>query len=112
MWFRILPKDDLFDDLTCALGVDWKYLLPVFVHLGLIGTKATSDIKEVFVQRQQWEELVKAVLKFVRLELSTIDRRGVSRVDYVCIGIPKYKKPMKQQDSGVEILFAEDYTSV
>jgi hypothetical protein len=50
-WYRILPVDGMYDDISIATGIEWTYLLPLLMKLGLIVhvAKVTSVVKEIHV---------------------------------------------------------------
>jgi hypothetical protein len=50
-WYRILPVDGMYDDISIATGLEWTYLLPLLMKLGLIVhvAKVTSVVKEIHV---------------------------------------------------------------
>ena len=45
IWWRLLPIDDGYDDISVGIGIDWQYLLPLLVNTGLIKTK-NSHIRQ------------------------------------------------------------------
>ena len=39
IWWRVLPLDDMLDDIGSGIGIDWEYLLPLLIKSGLLFTK-------------------------------------------------------------------------
>lgn len=95
-WFRILPVDDQYDDISHATGMEWRYLLPILMKVGLIATKVTSVVKDVHVVKRQWDELGAAIVKRVRLQTTVIRAKNQSRAYFFCIGDPIYHSPIEQ----------------
>ena len=99
-WYRILPKDGVYNDITAATACSWDILLPLLVEAGLLRFIVTSDIKETHVRFSQWEELSKASVLSgeVKMEISSIRRKGKPKEYFYCIGRPELKGPQEQND--------------
>ena len=100
-WFRILPVVDEDDDICSCLGVDWQHLCPVLHFLGLIGHDVTSVVKNCFILRDQWDELLQSIQKYVRCQIThcRTKKTGV-RVSYFSIGEPIFRNPQEQERKG------------
>ena len=100
-WYRILPQEFGYDDITAATGCSWEVLPPLLVQAGLLRFVVTSDVKETHVRFTQWEELAKAsVLSGEwKMEVSFIRRKGEAKEYFYCIGVPEYRGPQHQIDS-------------
>ena len=96
IWYRILPKDDGYPDITNCTGVEWEHLLPLLVFLGLISFRTGSMVKQVSIVTSQWKEMAHAVRKHVILEVSSYRRQNRSIEQYICIGNPMYSGPRQQ----------------
>ena len=36
IWWRILPLEDGYDDISVGMGIDWEDLLPLLINHGLL----------------------------------------------------------------------------
>ncbi len=66
-WYRILPVDGMYDDISIATGIEWTYLLPLLMKLGLIVAKVTSVVKENHVVKRQWAAFGRGMAASIRL---------------------------------------------
>ena len=99
-WFRILPVVGEDDDVCACLGVDWQQLCPVLHFLGLIGHDVTSVVKNCFIVRDQWDELLQSVQKCVRCQITHCRGKTGSRTACFSIGEPKFRNPRQQEKKG------------
>ena len=97
IWFRILPIDDHDDDICHGLGVEWRYLLPLLTKCGLIKSKTTSVVKDVHVGTRQWDEMAKALVGAMRMEITSIRTQYARRSYFFCVGQPRYQNPLAQE---------------
>ena len=56
IWWRMLPLDDMYDDIVCGIGIDWQYLLPLLINSGLLFTKTIKSSKRYLVSRDLWND--------------------------------------------------------
>ena len=78
-WYTLLPNGDGLADILLALGVEWRYLLPVLSYLGLITTTVTSMVKNTAIMHWQWIELQNAIVKYKRFEVSVVRLKHCTR---------------------------------
>ena len=78
-WYTLLPNGDGLADISHALGVEWRYLLPVLSYLGLITTTVTSMVKNTAIMHWQWIELQNAIVKYKRFEVSVVRLKHCTR---------------------------------
>ena len=100
-WYRILPVcsfDDATDDIQKATGIPWDFLLPLLCCIGLVYSGVTSTVKKTCVCAAQWQELACALSKHVRLQVTSIRRRGLPKEYFFCAGTPRYSSPTKQDE--------------
>ena len=98
LWFRILPLDDSDDDICVGFGVEWRYLLPLLTKCGLVRSVVTSMVKDIEVVTRQWDEMAKALVQAVRMEITSTRRQYASRPShFICVGTPKFRNPMDQE---------------
>jgi hypothetical protein len=98
-WYRILPVDGMHDDISLATGIEWTYLLPLLLKLGLIVAKVTSVVKEVHVVASQWDEFGRGMASSVRLQITEVRRMNQPRSYFFCLGDPIWRNPMIQNQS-------------
>ena len=96
-WFRVLPSDNGFDDICTATGLEWRYLLPLLMDVGLIVDKTTSVVKNFVVVYKQWNKISTAVSKNVRLQITVEREINKERTYYICIGQPTYNSPREER---------------
>ena len=89
-WYTLLPNGDGLADISHALGVEWRYLLPVLSYLGLITTTVTSMVKNTAIMHWQWIKLQNAIVKYKRFEVSVVCLKHCTKYQFFCIGKPKY----------------------
>ena len=56
IWWRVLPLDDMYDDIVSGIGIDWQYLLPLLMSSGLLFTKTIKSSKRYLVSRDLWND--------------------------------------------------------
>jgi hypothetical protein len=103
-WYRILPVDGMHDDISIATGVEWTYLLPLLMKLGLIVAKVTSVVKEIQVVKRQWDEFGRGMAASIRLETTSIRRKKQPRAYFFCLGDPIWSNPINQNKSDMIVL--------
>ena len=96
LWFRILPVDEHNDDISIGLGVDWRYLLPLLTKVGLIRSKVTSVVKDVYVDIGQWHEMSRAITQTVKMEVTAVRTKYSRRSYFFCVGNPIFQNPLHQ----------------
>ena len=69
-WYRILPKDGVYDDIASLTGVSWDNLLPLMLKIGLVRCGMGSTIKSTHVCHPQLDEMAKAINTAVRMEVT------------------------------------------
>jgi hypothetical protein len=99
-WFRILPVDDGFDDISMALGVEWRFLLPLLISCGLINVEVTSVVKNFTVNKTQWDEMANALAGLVKMEATYVRLKNEARHYYFVLGKPLFKSPLIQNRGG------------
>ena len=75
-WYRILPKDGLFDNITFAAGVEWEHLLPLLLECGFIKIMAMGESHIVY---SKWLELQNALSDKFEMQVSTLQPKGASK---------------------------------
>src|SRR5688572_6949837 len=74
-WYRILLRDGVFDNVTHATSVGWKYLLPLFLDLGLVWFVITSEVKETYVILTKWHFIQTTVSMQVHMQVSSYQEK-------------------------------------
>ena len=97
LWFRVLPSDDGFNDICTATGLEWRYILPLLMDVGLIVDRTTSVVKNFDIVHKQWNEISTAVSKNVRLQVTVEREKTKGRIYYVCIGEPTFNSPRQER---------------
>ena len=95
-WYRILPVDGMYDDISIATGLEWTYLLPLLMKLGLIVAKVTSVVKEIHVVKRQWDEFGRGLATSIRLETTSVRRKNQPRAYFFSLGDPIWSNPMNK----------------
>ena len=60
IWWRILPLEDGYDDISVGTGINWEDLLPLLIHDGLLYTTERTIACDYRVSRDKWESLTDA----------------------------------------------------
>ena len=55
VWWRILPVEDDFDDISVGMGIHWEDLLPLLLHTGLLYTEKRSTVNRYMLNHFQWQ---------------------------------------------------------
>jgi hypothetical protein len=103
----------MHDDISLATCIEWIYLLPLLLKLGLIVlAKVTSVVKEVHVVACQWDEFGRGMASSVRQQITEVRRMNQPRSYFFCLGDPIWRNPMIQNKSviivSVEAIADED----
>jgi hypothetical protein len=93
-----LLLDDSYNDIVTATGIEWHFLLPLLLKVGLLSFRVSSVVRETLVMHNQWEELAKAISKHVRLQITKVRLQESKNIQYFFVlGNPLYKNPILQQ---------------
>ena len=95
-WYRILPKDGVYDDIASLTGIDWENLLPLMLEIGLVRCGMGSTVKSYHVCHGQWDEMAKAVIRQVKIEVTICRVDDGPREVFVCVGQAVFKGPIEQ----------------
>ena len=95
-WYRILPKDGVYDDISSLTGIAWEHLLPLMLEIGLVRCGVGSTVKSTHVCHGQWDEMAKALARDVKMEVTICRVDDGPREVFVCVGQPCYKGPIEQ----------------
>ena len=102
IWWRVLPLDDMYDDIVSGIGIDWQYLLPLLISSDLLFTKTIKSSKRYLVSRDLWNDTTRAYGPG-RLQMGYYTHHykedGKSKTviqDFICRGRPIFKSPTKQ----------------
>ena len=61
IWWRVLPLEDMYDDVGSGIGIDWDYFLRLHISSGLLFTKTMkSSSKQYQIRRDLWHDITKA----------------------------------------------------
>ena len=101
IWWRILPLEDGYDDLSVGMGIDWEDLLPLLIHDGLLSTTERTIACDYRISRDKWQALAetsegKLQMGYYRNEHMIGGKARMSRQYFICNGKPIYKSPTKQ----------------
>ena len=55
IWWRILPLEDGYDDLSVGMGIDWEDLLPLLINCGLLYSTKRSTINNYLLSHNSWQ---------------------------------------------------------
>ena len=101
IWWRILPLEDGYDDISVGMGIDWEDLLPLLIHDGLLYSTKRSTACDYRVSRDSWQSLT--VLSEGKLQLGSFThnhmirgKRTNCRQFFICNGKPICKSPTQQ----------------
>ena len=103
IWWRILPLDDDYDDISVGMGVDYEDLLPLMLHYGLLYTDKSNSSCPYNVPVIDWTNFLQARLngkfEFTYYDLNykkSLIFNKYSRHYFVCSGTPIYPRVKDQ----------------
>ena len=101
IWWRVLPLDDMYDDIVSGIGIDWQYLLPLLISSDLLFTKIIKSSKRYLVSRDLWNDTTRAYDGPLQMGYYTHHYKedGKNKTviqDFICRGRPIFKSPTKQ----------------
>ena len=101
IWWRILPLEDGYDDISVGMGIDWEDLLPLLIHEGLLYSTKRSTACDYLVSRDSWQSFTetsdgKLQMGYYRSQHMTGGKPKMSRQFFICNGKPICKSPARQ----------------
>ena len=100
IWWRILPIDHSYDDISVGIGIDWEYLLPLLINSKLLFAKAVDTGRRVLASRDLWANLATVVegiqMGSYNYNYTEDGKNKLSRQYFICRGVPIYNSPHRQ----------------
>ena len=54
IWWRILPLEDGYDNISVGMDIDWEDLLPLLIHYGLLYSTKRSTACDYLLPHNLW----------------------------------------------------------
>ena len=109
VWFKILRSEDTRDDIYHGTGQKCDHLLPILLHLELIGKRLENNQIIQTINRSKWESFCSLFPEGMSLQFDEfINPAHRKREFYLCGGQPKYSGPRYQIKALQEKKFAFD----
>ena len=84
-WYTLLPNGEGLADILHALGVEWRYLLPLLQFLGLITTTVTSMDKRTVILHWQVMQMKNAIQKYKKCEVTVMRLKHCKRTHFFAL---------------------------
>ena len=84
-WYTLLPNGEGLADISHALGVEWRYLLPLLQFLGLITTTVTSMDKRMVFLHWHLMQMKNAIQKYKKCEVSVMQLKHCKQTHFFAL---------------------------
>lgn len=97
VWFKILRSEDTRDDIYHGTGQKCDHLLPILLHLELIGKRLENNQIIQTINKSKWESFCSLFPEDMSLQFDEyINPAHRKREFYLCGGQPRYSGPRSQ----------------